>query len=121
MSILFSIDKIDISNPTFEELSTLPISETQINEILEYINQNGRLENIFDLIEDKRINLCVFIDANEKALQKCKENLEKFFENKDVDWEVKLAEYEHKDTTAGSQELACSGDTGCEIVDLISG
>ena len=45
-------------------------------------------EYIFDLIEDKRINLCVFIDANEKALQKCKENLEKFFENKDVDWEV---------------------------------
>ena len=37
---------------------------------------------------------------------------------KDVDWEVKLAEYEHHDTTAGSQELACSAD-GCEIVDLV--
>ena len=39
---------------------------------------------------------------------------------KGVEWEVKLAEYEHHDTTAGSQELACSGDTGCEIVDLVS-
>ena len=39
---------------------------------------------------------------------------------KNVDWEVKLAEYEHHDTTAGSQELACSGDTGCELVDLVS-
>ena len=38
---------------------------------------------------------------------------------KNVDWEVKLAEYEHHDTTAGSQELACSAD-GCEIVDLVS-
>ena len=39
----------------------------------------------------------------------------------EIDWEVKLAEYEHNDTTVGSQELACSGDSGCEIVDLISG
>ena len=39
---------------------------------------------------------------------------------KDVDWEVKLAEYEFHDTTAGSQELACSAD-GCEIVDLVGG
>ena len=38
---------------------------------------------------------------------------------KDVDWESKLAEYEDHDTTAGSQELACSAD-GCEIVDLVS-
>ena len=39
---------------------------------------------------------------------------------KNVDWEVKLAEYEDHDTTAGSQELACSGDSGCELVDLVS-
>ena len=36
----------------------------------------------------------------------------------DADWS-KLAEYEEKDMTAGSQELACSAD-GCEIVDLSS-
>jgi len=36
-----------------------------------------------------------------------------------VDWS-KLIEYEHQDMTAGSQELACSADGGCEIVDLTS-
>ena len=35
-----------------------------------------------------------------------------------ADWS-KLADYEEKDMTAGSQELACSAD-GCEIVDLSS-
>ena len=35
---------------------------------------------------------------------------------KKIEWE-KLAEYETVDTTAGSQTLACSGDS-CEIVDL---
>jgi ribonucleoside-diphosphate reductase alpha chain len=35
----------------------------------------------------------------------------------DVDWKD-LSEYEEKDFTAGSQELACSADGGCEIVDL---
>ena len=33
-----------------------------------------------------------------------------------IDWS-KLAEYEQEDNTAGSQTLACSGDS-CEIVDL---
>ena len=37
---------------------------------------------------------------------------------KEVDW-TKLAEYEEKDMTHGSQELNCSAD-GCEIVDLTS-
>jgi ribonucleoside-diphosphate reductase alpha chain len=36
-----------------------------------------------------------------------------------IDWS-KLIEYEHQDMTAGSQELACSADGGCEIVDLTS-
>ena len=34
-----------------------------------------------------------------------------------VDWE-KLSDYEQEDNTAGSQTLACSGDS-CEIVDLV--
>ncbi len=34
-----------------------------------------------------------------------------------VDWS-KLSEYEQQDFTAGSQELACSADGGCEIVDI---
>jgi len=34
-----------------------------------------------------------------------------------IDW-VKLSEYEMEDNTAGSQTLACSGDS-CEVVDLI--
>ena len=33
---------------------------------------------------------------------------------KNVDW-TKLAQYENTDTTTGSQELACSSATGCEI------
>lgn len=36
----------------------------------------------------------------------------------DADWS-KLSDYEERDMTAGSQELACSAD-GCEIVDLSS-
>ena len=38
---------------------------------------------------------------------------------KNVDWE-KLKEYESSDTTMGSQELACSADGGCELVDISS-
>jgi ribonucleoside-diphosphate reductase alpha chain len=36
---------------------------------------------------------------------------------KNIDWS-KLSEYESEDNTAGSQTLACSGDS-CEIVDLV--
>jgi ribonucleoside-triphosphate reductase len=36
---------------------------------------------------------------------------------KAIDW-TKLSEYEQEDNTAGSQTLACSGDS-CEIVDLV--
>jgi ribonucleoside-diphosphate reductase alpha chain len=36
---------------------------------------------------------------------------------KSIDWS-KLDEYENEDNTAGSQTLACSGDS-CEIVDLL--
>ena len=36
---------------------------------------------------------------------------------KNIDW-TKLSEYESEDNTAGSQTLACSGDS-CEIVDLV--
>ena len=38
---------------------------------------------------------------------------------KNVEW-TKLSEYESVDMTAGSQELACSADGGCEVVDLTS-
>jgi len=37
----------------------------------------------------------------------------------DIDW-AKLSEYEEKDMTYGSQELACSAEGGCEIVDLVA-
>ena len=37
----------------------------------------------------------------------------------DIDW-TKLQEYEEKDMTHGSQELACSAEGGCEIVDLVA-
>ena len=37
----------------------------------------------------------------------------------EIDW-TKLAEYENKDMTHGSQELACSAEGGCEIVDLVA-
>ena len=36
---------------------------------------------------------------------------------KSIDWE-KLSEYEVEDNTSGMQTMACSGDTGCEIVDI---
>ena len=36
---------------------------------------------------------------------------------KNIDWR-KLSEYEAKDYTIASQELACSAEGGCEIVDL---
>jgi ribonucleoside-diphosphate reductase alpha chain len=34
---------------------------------------------------------------------------------KNVDWS-KLSEYEKRDTTTGTQELACSAAGGCEVV-----
>ena len=37
----------------------------------------------------------------------------------DIDW-TKLQEYEEKDMTHGSQELACSAEGGCEIVYLVA-
>ena len=36
---------------------------------------------------------------------------------KAIDW-TQLSDYEKEDNTAGSQTLACSGDS-CEIVDLV--
>ena len=36
---------------------------------------------------------------------------------KKVDWS-KLSNYEQQDYTVASQELACSAESGCEIVDL---
>jgi len=36
---------------------------------------------------------------------------------KNIDWTL-LSNYEKEDNTAGSQTLACSGDS-CEIVDLV--
>ena len=36
-----------------------------------------------------------------------------------VDW-TKLSEYEQEDNTVAMQTMACSGDNGCEIVDLIA-
>ena len=38
---------------------------------------------------------------------------------KDIEWS-KLEQYEEKDMTHGSQELACSAEGGCEIVDLVA-
>jgi ribonucleoside-diphosphate reductase alpha chain len=35
----------------------------------------------------------------------------------DVDWST-LSKFEQQDFTSGSQELACSSDSGCEIVDI---
>ena len=35
----------------------------------------------------------------------------------DIDWK-ELSQYEEVDYTVASQELACSADGGCEIVDL---
>lgn len=34
-----------------------------------------------------------------------------------IDWD-KLAQYELEDSTSGAQTLACTGDSGCEIVDI---
>jgi len=47
-------------------------------------------EYIFELIHTNKVNTCVFIDANVSALEKCKENQEDFFRNKNVDWDVKF-------------------------------
>ena len=38
---------------------------------------------------------------------------------KDIDWAA-LKDYEEQDMTTSSQELACSADGGCEIVDLVA-
>jgi ribonucleoside-triphosphate reductase len=35
----------------------------------------------------------------------------------DIDWK-ELSQFEEQDFTSGSQELACSADGGCEIVDI---
>ena len=37
----------------------------------------------------------------------------------DIEWS-KLEQYEEKDMTHGSQELACNAEGGCEIVDLVA-
>ena len=45
-------------------------------------------EYIFKLIHNNKINTCIFIDANVSALEKCRENQEDFFRDKNVDWDV---------------------------------
>lgn len=48
-----------------------------------------------------------------------KEEYEEMLEKmpKNIDWS-RLSEYEIEDTTKGSQELACTSSSGCEIVDI---
>ena len=50
-------------------------------------------EYIFDLVVKEKINLCIFIDANKSALEKCKEYQEKFFEDKDINTRSITFEY----------------------------
>ena len=90
----------------------------------EWMNVGAWVYNNFDMMSG--VSFLPFADHTyrQAPYQDCsKAEYEKLVVSmpKNVDWEVKLAEYEHHDTTAGSQELACSGDTGCEIVDLIAG
>lgn len=47
-------------------------------------------EYIFKLIHEKKIDTCIFIDANISSLEKCKENQEDFFRDKNVDFNVKF-------------------------------
>ena len=47
-------------------------------------------EYIFKLIHNNKINTCIFIDANVSALEKCRENQDDFFRDKNVDWDVKF-------------------------------
>ena len=89
----------------------------------EWMNVGAWVYNNFDMMSG--VSFLPFADHTyrQAPYQDCsKAEYEKLVASmpKDVDWEVKLAEYEHNDTTAGSQELACSSD-GCEIVDLIAG
>jgi ribonucleoside-diphosphate reductase alpha chain len=66
------------------------------------------------------VSFLPFSDASYKQMpyQDCtKEQYEAMLEKmpKDVDW-TKLSEYEKRDTTTGTQELACSASGGCEVV-----
>tara|TARA_B100001113_G_scaffold115124_1_gene93846 strand:- start:48 stop:692 length:645 start_codon:yes stop_codon:yes gene_type:complete len=44
--------------------------------------------HIFELIRDKQINLCIFVDANKVALEQCLQNSKEFF--KDANWDAKF-------------------------------
>ena len=73
---------------------------------------------IMSLKEGKNLDILKIAQRGNASLQKEYETLLKKMPD-DIEW-AKLSEYEEKDMTHGSQELACSAEGGCEIVDLVA-
>ncbi len=54
-SFLLSIEKIDINHTNYEELSKIPLPKEKIIEIIDFINNYGQIEYIYDLIHVNQI------------------------------------------------------------------
>jgi len=79
------------------------------------IGSNVGDEYIFNLIYNKKINLCIFIDANVKALEECRKNISEFISTKKIDWDI---EYEYINCAISdikSPELELNIPTGNDV------
>ena len=56
-SFLIGFEKIDINFADIHQLKGLPLNSEQINSIIEYRNQNGFIENIYELINVNGISI----------------------------------------------------------------
>ena len=50
IGFLLSMNKVDINNASFEEISSLPLSKEKTNSIWLYINSSGEINTIYDLL-----------------------------------------------------------------------
>ena len=50
IGFLLSMNKVDINNASFEEISSLPLSKEKTNNIWLYINSSGEINTIYDLL-----------------------------------------------------------------------
>ena len=69
-------------------------------------------EYIFELIHNNKVNTCIFIDANVSALERCKENQEDFFRDKNDDWDIKFEYINCAVSDSKSDEIELNIPTG---------
>ena len=56
LTLSFCLGKININNSNIESMKDIPLGDTKINAIIDYINYSNGIDNIYQLLEIEEIN-----------------------------------------------------------------